>query len=128
MKLRTLAAIAALPALLTGGTALALRKTDALNERPLEAADGARPRAFRPVDWDVVPAPAPRAAWKKFTDAHGAWQSLWDRHTGVPLRLWGPGVAAPGALRSPSIAEQAARRMLADSLELLAPGASIGDF
>jgi len=127
MKLRTLAALVAVPTLLTGGTALALRKTDA-PERQLEAAEGARPRAYRAVDWDVLPTPAPRAAWQKFAADHPTWHSLWDRQTGVPLRLWGEGVAAPGAMRDAAIAEQAARRMLADHLDLLAPGASIGDF
>ena len=58
----------------------------------------------------------------------GGWKIMWDRDTGVPLRMWGPGVAARGAVADAAIAEAAARRFLADHLDVLAPGASVADF
>jgi hypothetical protein len=56
------------------------------------------------------------------------WTAIWDRDTDVPLRLWGAGPAAPGAVASPAIAEAAARQFLAAHLALLAPGARVSDF
>lgn len=56
------------------------------------------------------------------------WTMMWDRDTDVPMRMWGAGSAAPGAVADASIAEQVARRFLADHIELLAPGALVGDF
>jgi len=126
MKLRTLAAMAALPALLSSPTAHAAPATGVAAERPLEAAHGAPPRVYRAVRADATPTAA--RAWQRFAAANGAWRSLWDADTGVPLRLWGAGVAVPGALASPQIAEAAARRTLAAHLDLLAPGAAVGDF
>ena len=55
-------------------------------------------------------------------------RALWDRDTDVPLRLWGPGPLAAGAVASPATAEAAARRFLAAHLALLAPGAEASDF
>ncbi|MEO7329133.1 MAG: hypothetical protein ABI193_11170, partial [Minicystis sp.] len=48
--------------------------------------------------------------------------------TGVPARVWGSGIAAPGSVASPAIAEVFARGLLAKHLALFAPGASIADF
>lgn len=75
-------------------------------------------------------APAsPTAAWQRFAVAAGpGWQAAWDPATHVPSRIWGPGLAAPGAMTSPTLAEQHARRWLADHLALLAPGAVLSDF
>lgn len=68
-------------------------------------------------------------AWQRFTTAvRGSWQAAWDRATGVPSRIWGEGIAAPGAMASATAAEGYARAVLAAHLDLLAPGASIGDF
>lgn len=66
-------------------------------------------------------------AWQRFA-ATGRWQAAWDSATQVPNRIWGSGIAAPGANASPQIAEQVARKMLADHLDLLAPGATLADF
>lgn len=68
------------------------------------------------------------AAWQRFTAARGTWQAAWDPATGVPSRLWGAGVEAPGAIASAAIAEGFARKLLADHLDLLAPGAQLADF
>jgi len=80
-------------------------------------------RAQRDVRWS----PPSTAAWRKFA-ATGSWHAASDRATGVPSRLWGAGIAAPGAMASPAVAERIARAMLADHIALLAPGASPGDF
>ncbi len=68
-------------------------------------------------------------AWKRFTTTNtGAWRVAWDPATGVPSRIWGAGIAAPGAMGSPAIAERIARQVLADHLDLLAPGSAASDF
>jgi uncharacterized protein (TIGR03382 family) len=75
----------------------------------------------------VMSAPRATAAWRALT-ANGAWQAAWDRATGVPTRIWGAGIPAPGANASPAIAETFARGVLAAHLGLLAPGAALADF
>ena len=82
-------------------------------------------RVTRGVRFDI----RPTASWQKFsTAAGGRWQVAWDPATGVPNRIWGSGIPAPGANASPQIAEQIARAMLAHHIELLAPGAHVSDF
>ena len=56
------------------------------------------------------------------------WHAQWDRDTDVPLRAWGPSIAAPGTASDPGAAEAFARTFLAQHLELLAPGAQVADF
>ena len=67
------------------------------------------------------------SAWQKLA-ATGAWQAGWDRATGVPNRIWGSGIPAPGAVANAEVAARFARAALADHLALLAPGASLADF
>jgi MYXO-CTERM domain-containing protein len=82
-------------------------------------------RVTRGVRFDI----RQTASWQKFsTAAGGRWQVAWDPATGVPNRIWGSGIPAPGANASPQIAEQIARAMLAQHIELLAPGAHAADF
>ena len=70
-----------------------------------------------------------QAAWTRLqTAAPGLTQSSWDRATTVPSRIWGRGIDVPGSVAYPAVAEAAARRFLADHIELLAPGAAPGDF
>ena len=128
MKLEHVAA-AALPLLVIGslGTdAGAYRQPDHLDERSMETAAGPRGRAARVVEWQA-PA-ASRAAWDDFVAARGPWRAVWDADTAVPLRMWGKGIAAPGAIASAEAAEAKAREVLAAELALLAPGASAHDF
>jgi len=80
-------------------------------------------RAVRRVMWSQPPS----AAWQKFL-ATGTWQAAWDRATGVPSRIWGSGLAAPGSIASADLAAAFAQRTLATHLALLAPGASLTDF
>src|SRR5687768_13694070 len=49
--------------------------------------------------------PRRAAAWARFVaTAGGAWQASWDRATSVPSRIWGEGIAVPGASADPAIA------------------------
>jgi len=95
---------------------------DALTAMP--AAGLAKPlRAQRDVKWS----PPSGTAWHALAGT-GPWQAAWDRATGVPNRIWGAGVPAPGASASADVAAAFARAWLADHLALLAPGAAPGDF
>ena len=69
------------------------------------------------------------AAWTRFLSAAGpAWQVSWDEATAVPSRIFGRGVAAPGAVADPAAAARHARAFLAAHIDLLAPGAAPADF
>jgi hypothetical protein len=80
-------------------------------------------RTSADVRWSHPATPA----WQKLA-ATAAWQASWDRATGVPSRIWGAGIPAPGAVASAEVAARFARAALADHLALLAPGASVDDF
>ncbi|HEX5059551.1 MAG TPA: hypothetical protein VFV99_09335, partial [Kofleriaceae bacterium] len=73
---------------------------------------------------DAMPARA-RPAFAQL--AQQGWRATWDRDTGVPARMWGGVVAAPGAVGDAAIAQRGAEQFLAAHLELLAPGAQLGD-
>jgi cysteine-rich repeat protein len=130
MRKRSIAAAVALPALLLSTAAHAVRPTESVvaDEQPLEVAAGAPARAHRTVAWGGAPSAVAAGHWQRFLAAHGGWSAQWDADTGVPQRLWGQGIAAPGALKSAAIAEIVARTLLADHLALLAPGAAASDF
>jgi len=81
---------------------------------------GPAPRLHRDVAW--VQNGAPGSAGFR------SWTAIYDRDTGVPLRMWGPGQLASGAMASPAIAEAWARTFLAAHLDVLAPGAAPSDF
>ena len=91
------------------------------------AAPGYQVRARRSLDLRTPP-PQARAAWARLVGEVGAAQAIWDRDTGVPTRVWGPGVAAPGAQSSTLSARSAAQDFLAAHLDLLAPGSRWDDF
>jgi uncharacterized protein (TIGR03382 family) len=117
---------------LASSTALAVvpRSGPQLDAQALTAMPGAhvaKPlRVQRMVRWGQA---TPPAAYTAFTTASGGtWQAAWDAATGVPSRIWGSGIPAPGAIVSAAMAEAHARRVLADHLALLAPGASVSDF
>ena len=85
-------------------------------ERPIVAA-GRAPRTVRPVGWSTL-SQGPLAGWSV----------QWDKDTDVPVRMFGPGISAPGAMANRSVAEATAHAFLAAHLDVLAPGASIDDF
>ncbi len=115
--------------------ALAVRAHDALAGRPalerfLTASGGAPADAsVRGVaTWDAVPRAmrAPFAALR--ADLGAGWRASFDARTGVPRRLYGPGVSAPGSVASAKDAEAAARTVLERHVALLAPGSKASDF
>jgi cysteine-rich repeat protein len=113
MRFRTIVIAAAFSAgLVQTGAAFAPHKGA---ESPI-VANGRAPRAHRDVGWR---APA--------TAGLAGWQVQWDRDTGVPLRMWGPRIAAPNAQKDPAAAEASARAFLAAHLAVLAPGATLAD-
>lgn len=94
----------------------------------LQVASGPEARLQPDVQWSRAPARAARA-WQSFVAGTGTqWTSLWDADTGVPLRIFGAGVHAPGSVASAEVAEAAARRFLAAHIDLLAPGSRPEDF
>ena len=89
-------------------------------------ASGVAARAQRDVAWK-----APQAARRghaALARALGLGDSLWDRDTGVPLRMWGAGTPAPGSVASGTAAARSARELLTAHLPLLAPGSRADDF
>lgn len=77
----------------------------------------------------------PRAvAWKSAAEVPATsflgrqWRAAIDSTTQVPSRLWGPGLAAPGAVASPEVALALAHTFLTVHLAALAPGSSLDDF
>jgi hypothetical protein len=94
----------------------------------LEVASGAAVRVQRSVRFHRAPASA-RRAWARFVaEAGPSFQASWDASTRVPTRIWGGGMPAAGTVASLQAAEAFARAFLSRHLELLAPGASMGDF
>jgi MYXO-CTERM domain-containing protein len=130
-------ALAFVLATLAAAPAGAVRTPDALAGRPalerfgLEVLSG---EGAPDVDvrgrmvWDRAPR-ALRGAFATFqTDVGGGWRAAFDGRTGVPRRLYGPGIPAPGSVASADAAEKAARLILERHVALLAPGASATDF
>jgi len=79
--------------------------------------NGSAPRAHRDVIYkrDALP-------------GLPGWQVQWDRDTDVPLRAWGPSIAAPNTVADAGAAEAFAKSFLAQHLSELAPGARASDF
>jgi hypothetical protein len=97
--------------------------------RPIEVPAGQAPvRAERAVSFAP---PGARAAgpWAGFLAREGPdWRAIWDADTGVPLRIYGAGIRAPGSSGSPARAARAARAILERHIDLLAPGTRASDF
>jgi MYXO-CTERM domain-containing protein len=126
MRLKRSLVAAAIPAMFLAHDAAAVRSTDGLAERTVEPAAGRVRSKLAPIDWN-----APRsmsAAWSKFRAQHGQWQAVWDHDRAAPSRIFGEGIAAPGANSDAAKAESAARAILAEQLVLLAPGTALADW
>jgi len=93
--------------------------------RQLAAGVGAA-RTHRDLAWRA-PSSAGRAH-RELAAAIGAHETLWDLDTGVPLRMWGRGVAVPGSVASAELAASTARALLERHLAVLAPGSRAADF
>jgi MYXO-CTERM domain-containing protein len=92
-----------------------------------ELADSAATTARLPAP-KVGVAQAAAPLWAGVGIGDLAWRAMWNSQTGVAQRIFGAGISAPGALRSPAAAEAHARAALRANLHVLAPGASEGDF
>ncbi|MBV8761126.1 MAG: hypothetical protein JO257_27770 [Deltaproteobacteria bacterium] len=122
--MRRLAMAGCLLGLAAPASAFVPKQGARINGTALTAVGAQKPlREVRRVDYMIKPSPA----WARLA-ASGKWQAAWDAATGVAARIWGSGIAAPGSVADPAIAEQVARQVLADNLALLAPGASLADF
>ncbi len=129
LSARTLAAIAA-GTLAAAGSAQA---TPHVVESPLINASGhdlvatGLPARTHRLVMATVPKQHERS-FAQFVARHGRWQGMWDTASGAPHRLWGQGIAAPGAMVSADAALAAAKAVLAEQLALFAPGATVDDF
>ncbi len=91
-----------------------------------QLASGGQARQHRNIAWRA-PANAGKAH-ATLAAAIGASETMWDRDTGVPLRMWGRGVAVPGSMQSAELAARTARALLDPHLDVLAPGSRASDF
>ena len=105
------------------------RRTHDLGLEALPAAGLSRPvRDHVDVAWQAVPG-VRRAAWQRLqAAAPGLDRVGWDAATAVPSRIWGRGLDVPGSVADGAVALAAAQAFLAAHIDLLAPGASPGDF
>jgi len=92
----------------------------------LELSAGKAPRLRRDVVLNRAPTRAV-AAHAALRTAIAATDTLWDRATGVPLRMWGAGLQAPGSVASAAVAAGSARELLRQHLAVLAPGSAAED-
>jgi MYXO-CTERM domain-containing protein len=108
----------------------AVRAPAHLVRRPaLETASGQAVRQQRMVRWDVPADFDGARTLAAFKAAYGPnWNVLYDDATNVPLRLYGEGIAVPGSIASAAVAERAAYQLLAEQIDLLAPGSKPSDF
>ena len=129
MRSSRFAALAALGIVAFAAEAGAVITPPALAGRPaLEVASGAPVRNQRTLDWQHAPRRAGRAWSRLVAEVGPGWRAGWDPDTGVPSRLYGPGVHVPGAVASDKAAATFARAFLARHADLLAPGAAATDF
>lgn len=114
---------------LTSGESGAVKQPDHLAAMPgFQVADGTKIRTNVGIRWHRAPRAAQRALTVFQNRVGGGWQASWDRATGVPSRLFGPGVHVPGSVSSASVAGAFAHQFLAEHIELLAPGNRPEDF
>ena len=119
MRLRTIGLAAALSASLFQVSDAVVRPRGA--EEPVVSASAkGTPRTHRTTTWS-------RASQMTALGLPG-WTALWDRDTDVPVRMWGAGIPAVGAMANPAVAETSARAFLAQHLRTLAPGSQLSDF
>ncbi len=111
MRMRTLGIAAAVSAGLIHDSGAVIRQKSA--DAPQVSAERG-PRTHRTIGWGTI--------------QQVGWRAIFDRDTDVPLRMWGNGIAAPGAVGNAAIAEQVARQFLATHVATLAPGSQTSDF
>jgi cysteine-rich repeat protein len=129
LPIQLLAATAlAVPSLTYLATSQAAQPSPAFQGRPeLEVAKGAAHRDAISIRNSNPKQMA--GAWSKFqTEFGGQWTVMWDDATSVPLRIFGSGIAAPGSVADPALAQRRAHDLLKRHIQLLAPGTSPSDF
>jgi len=113
----------------TSGTVMAAKKSAHTGaEYSLQTQSGVQPRVHKMVDWGKTPRAAARAFANFKAEFGQKWRASWDTVTGVPSRMFGPGLIAPGSVDLPSVAEGYAISVLSRHIALLAPGAKLSDF
>jgi hypothetical protein len=105
---------------LTHPLALLADPAPQLADQRLTLADGAELALRRPAIQRSAP-PRPAATWPALERRFGVAGALWDPERGAPIRLWGAGIAVPGAIDHPQRAADFARALLRDHLDVLAP-------
>ncbi|NUP08995.1 MAG: hypothetical protein HOW73_23340 [Polyangiaceae bacterium] len=124
------------PALLAGlataslaSSAQAIQPNEELGSRPtIEHHGGGDANVRGKLLWDRVPSRRASAYATFLAEVGPGWRASFDDRTGVPSRLYGPGLNVPGSVASGAIAESYAREFLARHLRLLAPGNNASDF
>ncbi|CAN5713308.1 hypothetical protein BH11MYX2_BH11MYX2_04790 [soil metagenome] len=119
MRLRTIGFAAALSASIVG-TSGAVVRSKGQEDRVVNASGSKAPRTHRSVRWSRKDQFAPAGL--------PGWTGMIDDDTGVPVRMWGGGVTAVGAMQDSAVAERAARSFIEQHLALLAPGSAMTDF
>src|ERR1044072_9056161 len=119
MRLRTIGLAAALSASLFATSEAVVRPRGA-EDPVVTATQKSAPRAHRTMTWS-------RDSQMDAIGLHG-WTAQFDRDTGVPARMWGPGIPVFGAMADAKIAETAARDFIAQHIRTLAPGSQVSDF
>lgn len=94
----------------------------------LELADGRAVRAGRVLEWQRAPRSSLHAYGVLAAEMGPGAQAVWDPATGVPSRIWGPGIVVPGSCASAKTAAAFAKAFLARHVALLAPGSAASDF
>ena len=87
--------------------------------------DGQPLRRHRQLAWRVPP--DRREVWARFAASHPGWRAQWNVATGLPHRMFGPGVRVAGASTSAGVGATAARAWIESHRDLLLAGASPDD-
>jgi MYXO-CTERM domain-containing protein len=129
---RTLPVLAALTMLFVGNEAEAFNPRANVVQNPaadgkLRFVDGA-PVDVRDVAWNHQPSGGADSAWRRLEAEVGWARASWERRGEVPSRILLSGVHVPDSVRTPGVALNWGRAFLSRHIDLLAPGASPGDF
>lgn len=104
-------------------TAAGAAPHDASREHGLQLAEGGVAGTNRLVRSE----PRDKRAFSALLAGDANWRGIFDAATDVPSRLWGGSIYVAGANASATTAERAARSFIASHLDLMAPGAAMGD-
>ncbi|MFO0551794.1 MAG: MYXO-CTERM sorting domain-containing protein [Polyangiaceae bacterium] len=121
-------AASASPAWALRGANSPITRPDVEGYSPDAAVAGSHVASNGALVWDQAPRSLAKA-WARFKASHGPdFRAGFDPRTGVPRRIFGPGISAPGAVADAAVAEQFSRAFFAEIVALVAPGADVSDF